>query len=934
MRTCRRPSLLFALLLFAAFPSAAQDTCTIPSAWLRVNDRDIFVGPRRADLAEISEQRLREEYAIVDDAELTAPLRRIGERLLKAVPGAPPVEWGLFELPSLNAFTLPGGRIFIARKTVAFAQSEDELAGIMAHELGHAVTRQPETELTAAIRKTLGVTALNSRQEVFDVYNRMMESERLRPGSTRGRMENDQDIADAIGVHLLARAGYDPHAYPRIWDRFSGTEGKMGSAFSNLFGSTPPEQKRLREMSKLVASLPADCSGLRRAEAATGDFRAWQARVVSYTRTRRESLPGLISKIQLDSPIRGDVDRLGFSPDGKYIFAQDAAGVFVLSRDPFQVLFNVSAEEIAETHFTPDSSGVVFVTNDLRVERWNAATHQREWVREMPAREPCWSKALSPDGALLACFTMAGDLELIQTADAKVEFTKKIGRFDMWFFLVMALLQRGGEGLMNMQFSQDGHYFLAAGLDDVFAYDVAKRVQINLPGSVKAITAGGFTFTAEGNVVGISGERQENSGMVRFPTGERLMKRTIRGKLAPTAHGPYVLLRPIDKYPVGAMNVMDGKIPAGSRTPPMDIYDDVSVVERRNGELGVYRIGVSAPLATLELPRTELSQVRAAGLSRDGRWLAISERSRGAVWDLTNNRRQVHVHGFEGVCFDGDRIFSKLTLAPYERQTPPGKDEREDAPQLVIGSMDVTRPEAGAGWRPLTTDEGTTEQLGRYLVRKHPAEKGKPFKEWVLEVSDVVSDRLLWQRSLGKDPTEIPQVYSDEGTISLVWLAGSRPAKEAIKHDATLAERRKTMGDANDDYYVEALQTATGLPLQKLLVETGKGSFAIRHVSSAPGYLILTDSRKRVLFYSTDTGVQKAHFFGRWGGVLSDLGLLLVESEAGTLDLYDLKTLEKRNTLHLPVGLAFATLDATGKQLLLLDRNQTLYRLDVTALAR
>jgi WD40 repeat protein len=935
MRVCRRPFLLFCAVLLFVLPCAAQDTCAIPPAWLRVSDPDIFIGPRRADLAEFSEQRLREEYAILDDAALNAPLRRIGERLLKAVPGAPPIEWALFELPSLNAFTMPGGRIYIARKTVAFAQSEDELAAIMAHELGHAVTRQPETELTAALRRALGVTALNSRQEVFDVYNRMIENERVKPGSTRGRMEKDQDIADAIGVYLLARAGYDPHAYAQIWDRFAGTEGKMGNAFSNFFGSTPPEQKRLREMSKLAASLPAECNLLRRAENASGDFRKWQAEVVAYSLKRQESLPGLISKMALDSPIRGDVERLGFSPDGKYIFAQDGAGVFVLSREPLQVLFNVSADDIAETHFSADSRELVFVTDDLRVERWDVTTRQRQWVREMPVREPCWSKALSPDGALLACFTLEGNLELTETADANVTFAKKpFVRFDFFLWFLIALLQQGGPNAVNMQFSPDGRYFLAAGFEQAVAYDVMKHAQINLPGSVKGMTTGGFTFTADGNLVGISRQQQENSGVVRFPGGERVVKRPLRGRLGPTAHGDYVLLRPIEKYPVGALNLTDGKIPAGSRTAPMDVYDDVYVIETKSGEVGLYRIGTPSPLATVALPRTELSEVRAAALSSDGRWLAISERSRGAVWDLKSNQRRIHVHGFEGAYFEGSRLFSKLTLAPYERQTPPGKDEPEDAPERVMASIDMATPEQGAAWRPLGPEEGIAEQRGRYLVRKRPVQKGKLFEAWVLEVFDVITDRLLWSRPLGTGPAEIPEVYSDEGTVSLVWWADTGPAKEAVKHDAALAGRRKALGDASRDYYVEVLQTGSGRPLQKMLVETGKGSFAIRHVWSAPGFLILRDSRKRVLFYSTETGEQKAHFFGRWGSVLPSVGAILVESEIGTLDVYDLKTLAKRNTLRLPAGLAFATLDPTGKQLLLLDRDQTLYRLDVQALAR
>jgi hypothetical protein len=50
----------------------------------------------------------------------------------------------------------------------------------------------------------------------------------------------------------MARAGFAPHAYVDLWDRFQQTHGKTGSWFSDLFGSTRPEQRRLREMLKSI----------------------------------------------------------------------------------------------------------------------------------------------------------------------------------------------------------------------------------------------------------------------------------------------------------------------------------------------------------------------------------------------------------------------------------------------------------------------------------------------------------------------------------------------------------------------------------------------------------------------------------------------------------------------------------------------------------
>src|SRR5262249_12982656 len=136
----------------------------------------------------------------------------------------------LVDLPDANAFVLPGGRIYVSRKLVATALNEDELAGIIAHELGHLVVHQTAMDMTRRLKEVLGVTSVGDRKDVFDKYNQLIESYGLKPGAFKPRdREKGQIYADQAGLFAVVAAGYDPDGLGRILDRITGTEGKRGN---------------------------------------------------------------------------------------------------------------------------------------------------------------------------------------------------------------------------------------------------------------------------------------------------------------------------------------------------------------------------------------------------------------------------------------------------------------------------------------------------------------------------------------------------------------------------------------------------------------------------------------------------------------------------------------------------------------------------------
>jgi predicted Zn-dependent protease len=121
---------------------------------------------------------------------------------------------------------IPGGRIFVSRKLIAAALVEDELAGVIAHELGHLVVHQGAIDTTRQF-KALGITSVTDRNDIFEKYNGLIDNINQKSGAFKVQdREKGQLFADQAGMFALVAAGYDAEAMSRFWDRITETQGK------------------------------------------------------------------------------------------------------------------------------------------------------------------------------------------------------------------------------------------------------------------------------------------------------------------------------------------------------------------------------------------------------------------------------------------------------------------------------------------------------------------------------------------------------------------------------------------------------------------------------------------------------------------------------------------------------------------------------------
>lgn len=223
-------------------------------------EQDIEIGKENA--AEVKKQ-----VDIVNNPRLQNYVKGIGQRLAQQPQAEDyPYEFTLINEPSINAFALPGGPIFIHSGLLDAADNEAQLAGVLAHEVSHVALRHGTSQasksqmiqlpavLAGAVLGNGGALAQIGQLGVglglnalITKYSRAAEKE-----------------ADALGARIMAQAGYDPLQMAKFFEKLAAEGGSRPP----IFLSTHPDPgNRTRLVEAEMATFPAGRYGYE-----TGDF--------------------------------------------------------------------------------------------------------------------------------------------------------------------------------------------------------------------------------------------------------------------------------------------------------------------------------------------------------------------------------------------------------------------------------------------------------------------------------------------------------------------------------------------------------------------------------------------------------------------------------------------------------------------------------------
>ena len=915
---------LAVLVLCACIPAHSQNGC--PPLQVPRPDPNIILTPRQEmEFGEILAQQLNSEFQVIDDESLTGYLARVGNAVAAQLPDSGlQYRFFLYDKPEVQAFGIPGGRIYVSLKMVAYLKNENELAGVLGHELGHLVAREQAAGVSRTLRNVLGLTSLPENENLFDRFNQVVETARLKKAPQVASKEGDraQIIADQLGLQGVARAGYTPGALPDFLDRLMETKGNTGSWLTDLFGITKPNSKRLRGLLKQQAALPGTCV----AHQPVGQpdaFAHWQSAVLHYRGIgHAEKISGVSMRKVLNDPLRGDINSFRFSGDGKYLLAQDDGGIYVMTRDPLKFLFRIDAPDAEEAQFSPDSHSVVFLSTNLRVETWDIERQEQTSVADVPAIRGCRQTALSPYARFLGCFQGNMNLSLFDVAtgekllerDKFFDFEPGVSGYGGLFKFLFFLTHRE---VVTMRFSPDEGYFVASSrTGEDIAFNLRTREKIKVSGQLHVAINHSFTFIRPDQIVGIDEFSPTKSRVAEFPSG-KVIDHVPLGETSLFSSGnpKYILVRPVIDYPVGVYDLEKKRVIFSGRNSAIDVWEEQVVSEQLNGEVGIYKNGETKADRTLRLPLGRLGPLQTAVASPDLRWLGISTSTRGAVWDTLNNARSLYVRGFQNATYTQGPAFF-FDFPKFE------KVEREFAIMSPVTKQVRSRT---------VNEDDDARFFGSTLLRlKHSDKSRGPNQPVEVEAMDMALMTPLWSRSFPKGGPGIGG-SPETGKIVLAWKARAAGLREEMLRDTNLLNRLPKTGLAETDYFFQIVDARSGKNTGGVFLPTGKYSFIPEYWNSAGDSLVIVDNQHRVSLYSIATGEPKRKWFGDRPRISSDGRFLALENGRGHLRVFDLKSFQQTNEYFFAEPIAAKIFSEDGKHFLVLLSDQTAVQLDIGA---
>ena len=197
-----------------------------------------------------SYQEIVSKAAISTDQPATAMVQRVGSRIAAVTDLKYPWEFKLIaDDKQANAFALPGGKVAVYTGILPITRDDAGLAAVLGHEIGHVVARHGGERLS----QQMGVqtaTQLAAGMASSNPATVQLVAAALGAGAQYGVLlpwsRQQESEADHIGVLLMAKAGYDPHAAIDLWQRMQAAS--TGQRPSEWMSTHPSEATRIQQL--------------------------------------------------------------------------------------------------------------------------------------------------------------------------------------------------------------------------------------------------------------------------------------------------------------------------------------------------------------------------------------------------------------------------------------------------------------------------------------------------------------------------------------------------------------------------------------------------------------------------------------------------------------------------------------------------------------
>jgi len=222
----KNAALFLAFVSMLALPVLAQNRTIVRPAW------NLFSPQQDADMGRVLADEADQTLQLAEQHNAQVYIDALGQQLAVHAPGNKyTYQFKIVNDDAINAYALPGGFIYVTSGLVQAAQNEPQLAGVLAHQIGHVVLRHGTAEVSQAYSNQVSNSTRN-RISVNDAMSRL--NIRFEPDSIVLKFSPQEERqAEVIATQIMVDTGFDPRQMTQFYQTLANGRSNRTSDFFN-----------------------------------------------------------------------------------------------------------------------------------------------------------------------------------------------------------------------------------------------------------------------------------------------------------------------------------------------------------------------------------------------------------------------------------------------------------------------------------------------------------------------------------------------------------------------------------------------------------------------------------------------------------------------------------------------------------------------------
>src|SRR5579871_3203577 len=201
-------------------------------------------------------QQVERQARIINDPVISEYVNRVGQNLVRNSDAKVPFTIKVIDSDEVNAFALPGGFFFVNAGLILKADSEAELAGVMAHEIAHVAARHGTRQATRGeIAQLAMIPLIIMTYGTWTGYGIYQAASILVPIGFLKFSRGFEAEADMLGLEYMYKAGYDPTAFVDFFEKIETLEKRKPGTMAKVFATHPPTDDRIKAAQKTIQTI-------------------------------------------------------------------------------------------------------------------------------------------------------------------------------------------------------------------------------------------------------------------------------------------------------------------------------------------------------------------------------------------------------------------------------------------------------------------------------------------------------------------------------------------------------------------------------------------------------------------------------------------------------------------------------------------------------